>query len=212
VVHDTSTEAQQGKSKIQSANGKQIETKEKPRCGWAKDHVYHIYHDTEWGVPCQDDDRYLFEMLILEGAQAGLNWRTILTKRQNYKEAFDDFDIATVAEYDEEKIASLLENPGIVRNKLKVRSAVTNARAALEIRKEFGSFSKYLWSFVNHTPIVNTISAEDRIITSPESDALSKDLKKRGFKFVGSTIMYAYMQAVGMVDDHEDTCFHKTRK
>lgn len=180
------------------------------RCSWARDPVFHHYHDTEWGVPSRGDDRYLFEMLILEGAQAGLSWKTILNKRESYKSAFDNFDIETVAKYDEEKILSLLENKGIVRNKLKVRSAVTNAQATLQVCAEFGSFSNYMWGFVNNEPIRNSplsLSAT----TSLESDALSKDLKKRGFKFVGSTIMYAYMQAVGMVDDHEDSCQQKQK-
>ena len=199
--------SQVNKLKVEDTNCATIE--DSHRCGWAKDPVFHEYHDTEWGVPCREDDRYLFEMLILEGAQAGLSWKTILNKRQSYKEAFDNFDIATVAEYDEEKVISLLENPGIVRNKLKVRSAITNAKATLKICEEFGSFSTYIWSFVDHSPIVNSPSMSSMLVTSPESDALSKDLKKRGFKFVGSTIMYAYMQAVGMVDDHESTCKSK---
>lgn len=182
----------------------------KSRCSWARDEVFHHYHDTEWGVPSRDDDRYLFEMLTLEGAQAGLSWKTILNKREEYKLAFDNFDASVVATYDENKILSLLENKGIVRNKLKVRSVITNAQATLNIREEFGSFSKYLWKFVNDEPIVNSPSHySDVQTTSPQSDALSKDLKKRGFKFVGSTIMYAYMQAVGMVDDHEHTCPQK---
>lgn len=186
-------------------------TRGSPRCSWATDPVFHHYHDTEWGVPCRDDDRYLFEMLILEGAQAGLSWRTILNKREHYKAAFDDFDIATVAAYDQEKVESLLLNPGIVRNKLKVGSAITNAKGTLLIQEEFGSFGKYLWKFVDNTQIVNSPGYRSEVLltTSPQSDALSKDLKKRGFKFVGSTIMYAFVQAVGMVDDHEHTCAHK---
>ena len=183
------------------------------RCGWAKDSVFHEYHDTEWGIPSRDDDRYLFEMLTLEGAQAGLSWKTILNKREQYKVAFDNFDASIVATYNEEKNLSLLENKGIVRNKLKVRSTVSNAQATLQIRDEFGSFSNYLWKFVDNKPITNSPSHySDLQTTSPQSDALSKDLKKRGFKFVGSTIMYAYMQAVGLVDDHEHTCPSKMKQ
>ncbi|MHC4494543.1 MAG: DNA-3-methyladenine glycosylase I [Planctomycetota bacterium] len=165
------------------------------------------YHDTEWGVPLHDD-RKLFEFLLLDNAQAGLNWQTILNKRENYRIAFDNFDPAKIARYGKRKIASLLNNPGIVRNRLKVQSAVTNARAFLEIKQEFGSFDTYIWQFVNGTTIRNRCKRlKDIPATSPESDAMSKDLKKRGFKFVGSTICYAFMQSAGMVNDHITRCF-----
>jgi len=183
------------------------------RCGWAKGDIYERYHDTEWGVPLHDD-QMLFEFLVLEGAQAGLSWSTILNKRENYRKAFSGFDPRKVARYDERKIAALLENPGIVRNKLKVRSAVTNAKAFLAVQKEFGNFDKYIWSFVNGKPIQNTwASTKDVPPRTKESDAMSKDLLKRGFTFVGSTICYAHMQATGMVNDHVVTCFrHKELK
>ncbi|WP_163391725.1 DNA-3-methyladenine glycosylase I [Enterovibrio norvegicus] len=164
------------------------------RCSWANvSELDQVYHDTEWGVPVHDD-RELFEMLILEGAQAGLSWTTILKKREGYREAFDHFDIDTVAAYDDEKIAELLTNPAIVRNKLKVNGTVTNAKLVLEIQKEFGSFDAYVWSFVGGKPIINHWgSMSDVPATTAESDAMSKAMKKRGFKFVGSTICYAYM-------------------
>jgi DNA-3-methyladenine glycosylase I len=181
---------------------------EKKRCGWCLgQEIYLDYHDVEWGVPCHDD-RHLFEMLILEGAQAGLSWITILKKREHYRAAFDQFDARKIAGYGEAKIAELLQNPGIVRNKLKVNAAVTNAKAFLEIQKEFGSFDKFIWQFVEGKPIVNRFAAlSDVPASTPESDVMSKALKKRGFKFVGSTICYAYMQAVGMVNDHTTECF-----
>ena len=180
----------------------------KIRCSWAGDtEIYCKYHDEEWGVPVHDD-RLLFEMLILEGAQAGLNWITILKKRENYKKAFDNFDVIKVSRYSEKKIEKLLQDPGIVRNKLKVRSAVSNAKAFLAVQKEFGSFDQYIWQFVDGQPIKNKWKDLSEVpATSKESDAMSKDLKKRGFKFVGSTICYAYMQAVGMVNDHTVDCF-----
>ena len=178
------------------------------RCAWVTDDpLYLEYHDLEWGVPAHDD-RTLFEFLVLEGAQAGLSWLTILKKRAAYREAFDLFDVEKVASYGEAKVAELLENKGIVRNGLKVRSTVTNAQNFLSVQEEFGSFSAYLWQFVDGQPLVNSWTSSAEVpVTTPESDALSKDLKKRGFKFVGSTIMYAYMQAVGMVNDHEVGCF-----
>ena len=180
----------------------------KHRCEWCgTDELYVKYHDEDWGVPVHDDRKH-FEMLILEGAQAGLSWITILRKRANYKNAFDNFDVKKVAKYSEKRIEKLLQNAGIIRNKLKVRSAISNAKAFIEIQKEFGSFDKYIWQFVNNKPIINswkTIS--DLPATSMESDTLSKDLKKRGFKFVGSTIIYAHMQSIGMVNDHTTNCY-----
>jgi DNA-3-methyladenine glycosylase I len=179
------------------------------RCAWAgtSDGLYIEYHDREWGVPAHDD-RVHFEFLILEGAQAGLSWSTILKKRESYRKAFAGFDPRKVARFSEAKRKKLLENPGIVRNRLKVEAAVGNARAFLDVQKEFGSFDAYVWPFVGGRPIVNRRkSIKDIPATSPESDALSKDLKKRGFRFVGSTIVYAHMQAVGMVNDHEVGCF-----
>jgi len=182
----------------------------KQRCGWAKGELYETYHDTEWGVPLHDDQA-LFEFLVLEGAQAGLSWSTILNKRENYRKAFSGFDARKVAKYGEDKIAKLLENPGIVRNKLKVHSAVTNAKAFLAVQKEFGTFDAYIWSFVGGKPIQNRWETiKDVPPRTKESDAMSKDLRKRGFAFVGSTICYAHMQATGMVNDHIITCFrHK---
>jgi DNA-3-methyladenine glycosylase I len=169
------------------------------------------YHDTEWGVPLHDD-RKLFEFLLLDNAQAGLSWQTIVNKRENYRKAFDNFEPAKIALYNQRKITSLLNNPGIVRNRLKVQSAVTNALAFLEIQAEFGSFDTYIWQFVNGTPIRNRWkSLKDIPATSPESDAMSKALKKRGFKFVGSTICYAFMQSIGMINDHLIHCFRYTQ-
>ena len=179
------------------------------RCKWAEggNLDYIRYHDEEWGVPVYDD-RVHYEFLILEGAQAGLSWSTILNKRDGYRKAFADFDPAKVARFTDKRIAKLLENPAIVRNRLKVTSAVTNAKAFLEVQKEFGSFSDYIWDFVGGKPIQNRFRRDNEIpATSPESDALSKDLKKRGFKFVGSTIIYAHMQATGLVNDHVTGCF-----
>ncbi|MBQ0768526.1 MAG: DNA-3-methyladenine glycosylase I [Bizionia sp.] len=180
----------------------------KHRCGWCVgDDLYETYHDTEWGKPVYDDVT-IFEFLILETFQAGLSWITILRKRENFREALDQFDYKKIAEYNQEKIDALLENKGIVRNKLKVKATVTNAQAFMEVQKEFGSFSDYIWEFVNNKPIKNTIANyKETPANTPISDALSKDLKKRGFKFVGSTVIYAHMQATGMVNDHEVNCF-----
>jgi DNA-3-methyladenine glycosylase I len=177
------------------------------RCGWAVGNLSIRYHDEEWGVPVHDD-RTLFEFLILEGAQAGLSWTTILNKRENYRKAFDRFDPKRVAKYDRRKVQQLLRDPGIVRNKLKVASAVGNANAFLQVQEEFGSFDRYIWEFVGGKPRVNKLKSFKEIqARTPESDAMSKDLKKRGFKFVGSTICYALMQATGMVNDHLVDCF-----
>jgi DNA-3-methyladenine glycosylase I len=177
------------------------------RCPWAKTELYERYHDTEWGVPAHDD-RVLFEFLILEGAQAGLSWETILKKRENYRTAFDRFDAAVVARYGQRKRASLLADAGIVRNRLKIDAAIRNARATLAVQKEFGSLDRYVWDFVGGKPKQNARrSIADVPASTPESDALSKDLKRRGFKFVGSTICYAHMQATGMVNDHLVGCF-----
>lgn len=180
----------------------------KHRCLWCgTDPLYTLYHDTEWGVPVHDD-RKLFEMLNLEGAQAGLSWITILRKRENYRKAFDRFDPKKILKYDAKKVRELLANEGIVRNRLKVAAVISNAEAFLKVQKEFGSFDAYLWRFVGGKPIVNKRKTiRDIPPTTPESDALSKDLKKRGFKFVGSTICYAFMQACGLVNDHEQKCF-----
>lgn len=177
------------------------------RCGWARNDLAIDYHDTEWGVPLHDD-RGLFKFLILEGAQAGLSWDTILAKRENYRKAFDNFDPAKVAKYTEAKQAKLLEDPGIIRNRLKIASAVRNAKAFLDVQKEFGSFDAYIWSFVASNPIDGKRTKMGEVPAKTEiSDAISKDLKKRGFNFVGSTIMYAFMQATGMANDHVTSCF-----
>lgn len=180
----------------------------KTRCEWCGDDPLYVqYHDTEWGVPCYDDQRF-FEMLILEGVQAGLSWITVLRKRENYRAAYDGFDAERIARYDEAKLAELLANPGIIRNRLKVQASVSNARAYLAVQEEFGTFSDYLWRFVDGKPIVNQwtslreIPAETR-----ESQAMSKDMLKRGFRFVGPTICYAHMQSTGMVNDHLVSCF-----
>jgi DNA-3-methyladenine glycosylase I len=178
----------------------------KKRCPWAEAEINHVYHDTEWGVPSHDD-RHLFEMLLLEGAQAGLSWQTILAKRENYRRAFDGFDAKKIVRYDAGKISRLLADPGIVRNRFKIRSAVTNARAFLAVQEEFGSFDAYLWRFVNSRPLQNRFTQSHQVpARTPESDTLSRDLLKRGFKFVGSTICYAFMQATGMVNDHLVSC------
>ncbi len=182
---------------------------EKHRCSWCVGTFddYVKYHDEEWGVPVHDDRKH-FEFLILEGAQAGLSWATILKRRAGYRKAFANFDPKNVARFDSNTINELLQDPGIIRNKLKVNGAVTNAQHFLEIQDEFGSFDKYIWSFVGNKPIVNSWKKMSEVpATSKESDALSKDLKKRGFKFVGSTIMYAHMQACGLVNDHTTDCF-----
>jgi DNA-3-methyladenine glycosylase I len=177
------------------------------RCGWAKGELYEAYHDKEWGVPVHDD-RLLFEFLILEGAQAGLSWITILKKRENYRRVFDNFDPAQVALFSPGMIEKLLNDPGIVRNRLKVESTVTNAKAFLAVQKEFGSFDKYIWKFVGGEPIRNRRESLKQVPARTEiSDEMSKDLLKRGFKFVGSTICYAFMQAVGMVNDHTADCW-----
>ena len=180
------------------------------RCGWATNDLLIAYHDAEWGVPAHDDRR-LFELLTLEGAQAGLSWDTILRKRENYRQAFDDFDAERIAGYDERKLNELLQNEGIIRNRLKIASAVSNAKSFLKIKEEFGSFDSYVWSFVGGKPIVNAWKTLSEVPAKTSlSDTLSVDLKKRGFKFVGSTIMYAFMQACGLVNDHLTSCFrHK---
>ncbi|MEW7278803.1 DNA-3-methyladenine glycosylase I [Aquimarina sp. 2201CG1-2-11] len=181
---------------------------EKHRCGWCVgDPLYEAYHDNEWGVPLHDE-QLLFEFLILETFQAGLSWITILRKRENFREAFDNFDYHRIATYTDKKKEALLQNPGIIRNKLKVKSAITNAQNFIKIQEEFGSFDSYIWSFVKNKPIQNEWKHyKDSPATTAISDAISKDLKKRGFKFVGSTIVYAFMQAIGMVNDHEINCF-----
>jgi DNA-3-methyladenine glycosylase I len=179
------------------------------RCAWAADAdpLYEKYHDEEWGVPVHNDRR-LFEFLILEGAQAGLSWSTILRKRANYRKAYDNFDARRIARYDSARVRRLLRDPGIVRNRLKIRASIVNARAFLEVRKEFGSFDNYIWRFVGGEPVQNRRRGMRQVpARTRESDAMSKDLKKRGFKFVGSTICYAFMQAVGMVNDHTVHCF-----
>jgi DNA-3-methyladenine glycosylase I len=183
------------------------------RCGWADpgNPLYLAYHDTEWGVPCHDEIR-LFEMLNLEGAQAGLSWSTILNKRANYHKAFDGWDPEKIARYDAVKVAQLLGNAGIVRNRLKIAATITNAQAYLRLREEVGGLDAFLWAYVDHAPIRNAwATAKDSPAKTPLSDRISKDLAKRGFKFVGSTIIYAYMQAIGMVDDHSVECFRHQR-
>jgi DNA-3-methyladenine glycosylase I len=177
------------------------------RCAWAQSELMIRYHDEEWGVPVHDDAK-LFEFLILEGAQAGLSWETILNKRENYRAAFDGFDARKIARYDSRKKAQLLKNPGIVRNRLKIDSTVRNAKALLRVQEEFGSFDRYVWQFVDGRPRVNSWKAKSRIpARTAQSDEMSKALKKQGFNFVGSTICYAFMQAVGMVNDHIVQCF-----
>jgi len=178
------------------------------RCEWCgSDALYVNYHDREWGVPVHDD-RKLFEMLTLEGAQAGLSWSTILKKRNNYRKAFDNFDFNKIAKYGGKKISKLMKNEGIVRNKLKINATVINAKAFLEVRKEFGTFDKYIWRFVNNNPKINKFkSLKELPSKTKESDLMDEDLKKRGFKFIGSTICYAFMQAVGMTNDHVVNCY-----
>ncbi len=184
--------------------------REKQRCTWPTDELYIHYHDTEWGVPLHDDQK-LFEFIILEGAQAGLSWYTILKKRENYRKAFDQFDAEKIARYNDKKVQQLLNNEGIVRNRLKIAAAIANAKAFLKTKEEFGSFDAYIWRFVDGKPKINhPKSNKDIPAKTKESDAMSKDLIQRGFKFVGSTICYAHMQATGMVNDHLVTCFrHK---
>lgn len=183
----------------------------KTRCAWCeKDDLYRKYHDNEWGKPVYDDET-IFEFLILETFQAGLSWYTVLAKRENFRRAFDNFDLKKIANYSEDKIAELAEDSGIIRNKLKIKATVTNAQAFIKVQEEFGTFSKYIWGFVDGKPIDNQPKTLSEVkATTPISDALSKDLKKRGFKFVGSTVMYAHMQATGMVNDHVVDCH--TRK
>ena len=178
------------------------------RCAWCeKDDLYRNYHDNEWGKPVYDDET-IFEFLILETFQAGLSWYTVLAKRENFRKAFDNFDLMKIANYSEDKMAELGEDAGIIRNKLKIKATVTNAQAFIKVQEEFGSFSKYIWGFVDGKPIDNKPKTINEVkATTPISDALSKDLKKRGFKFVGSTVMYAHMQATGMVNDHITSCF-----
>jgi DNA-3-methyladenine glycosylase I len=180
----------------------------KQTCSWPKgDSLLIKYHDTEWGVPLHNDKK-LFEFLILEGFQAGLSWLTVLKKRENFRKAFDTFDFNKVAKYDQRKINALLQDSGIIRNKLKIESAITNAKAFIDVRKEFGTFNKYIWNFTGNKPIHNEFESMKEIPAKTElSDLISKDLKKRGFKFVGSTIVYAHMQATGMVNDHITSCF-----
>jgi DNA-3-methyladenine glycosylase I len=191
---------------------KQAKSTEKSRCTWPSNELAIAYHDNEWGRPVHDD-RVFFEFLILEGAQAGLSWDTILKKRENYRRAFDRFDYKKIARYDKRKVASLMADEGIVRNRLKIESTIDNARAFLNIQREFGSFDKYVWSFVGGKPIVNQWDGLKHLPAStPESDALSKDLRKRGFRFVGTTIIYAFMQATGLVNDHLTSCYLYPRK
>jgi DNA-3-methyladenine glycosylase I len=183
------------------------DTSDKVRCAWASNELSIPYHDKEWGVPVHDD-RTLFEFLVLEGAQAGLSWNTILNKRQNYRDAFDNFDAEKVARYNAKKVRQLLGNAGIVRNRLKIAASIENAKSFLRVREEFGSFDRYIWQFVDGKPRINKWTAMGQLpAKTSESDAMSKDLKSRGFKFVGSTICYAFMQATGLVNDHMQTCF-----
>ncbi len=181
---------------------------EKKRCGWTKGNALNNhYHDTEWGVPVHDDKK-LFEFLILDAFQAGLSWLTILKKRENFRKAFDDFDYIKISRYDEKKVDELMQNKGIIRNRRKIEAAISNAIAFMKIQKEYGSFDKYIWQFVDYKIIINKNETwEQTPTTSKESDLMSKDLRRRGFKFVGSTICYAFMQAAGMINDHEETCF-----
>ena len=187
-----------------------MQSDDRPRCAWIADEQMRLYHDTEWGVPVHDD-RMIFEFLVLEGQQAGLSWATVLRKRENYRAAFDNFQPAKVARYDARKVAKLLTNAGLIRNRLKLEATITNAQAFLRVQEEFGSFDCYIWQFVGDKPKVNHWrSLKELPAHTEESDAMSKDLKQRGFKFVGSTICYAHMQATGMVNDHVVSCFrHK---
>ncbi|MCU7597618.1 DNA-3-methyladenine glycosylase I [Riemerella anatipestifer] len=185
-----------------------MEVKNKERCGWVtNDEIYINYHDTEWGEPVFEDKK-LFEMLLLEGFQAGLSWITILKKRENFRQAFDNFNYTKIATYNQTKLEELLHNTGIIRNRLKIESSVKNAKAFIKVREEFGTFSQYIWRFVEHQPIKNEFKNLSEVpVSTPLSDKISKDLKKRGFKFVGTTIIYAFMQAIGMVNDHIQTCY-----
>lgn len=186
---------------------------EKARCAWVSDDPLYIdYHDNEWGVPVHDD-RLLFEMINLEGAQAGLSWITVLKKRERYKEVFDNFEAEKIIHYDQNKINQLLSDPGIIRNKLKVNAVITNAHAFLKVKESYNSFDQYIWQFVDYKPIINQFERISQVPAKTAiSDAMSKDLKKRGFKFIGSTICYAFMQAVGMVNDHTTDCFCRKGK
>jgi len=190
-----------------------IMAKTKIRCSWSeKDELYQRYHDEEWGVPLHDD-RQLFELLCLEGAQAGLSWYTVLRKREHYRKVFDGFDAEKMARYTPARMKKLLQDPGIIRNRLKVQAFVTNARAYLAVQKEFGTFDRYIWQFVGGKQVVNNVSSLSEVpAKTAQSDAMSKDLLRRGFKFVGSTICYAFMQASGMVDDHVNNCWRKAKK
>ncbi|MBT0550719.1 DNA-3-methyladenine glycosylase I [Riemerella anatipestifer] len=185
-----------------------MELKNKERCGWVtNDEIYINYHDTEWGEPVFEDKK-LFEMLLLEGFQAGLSWITILKKRENFRQAFDDFNYTKIATYNQTKLEELFHNTGIIRNRLKIESSVKNAKVFIKVREEFGTFSQYIWRFVEHQPIKNEFKNLSEVPASTSlSDKISKDLKKRGFKFVGTTIIYAFMQAIGMVNDHVQTCY-----
>ena len=188
-------------------NGDLMKKDDKERCSWATTELYKEYHDNEWGKPVHND-RKLFEMLILEGMQAGLSWLTILNKRMGFREAFDNFDYQKITFYDEAKIEELMQNANIVRNRLKIKSAITNAQQFIKIQEEYGSFNAFIWSYVDNKPIHNHFKSEAEIpAATPLSDKISKDLKKRGFKFVGSTIIYAYMQAIGIVNDHVQSCY-----
>ena len=182
----------------------------KIRCGWCeKDDLYRDYHDNEWGNPVYDDDK-LFEFLVLETFQAGLSWYTILKKRDNFRKAFDDFDYKKIAQYDDKKVEFLMQDAGIIRNSLKIKGTIANAGAFMKVQQEFGSFSKYIWQFTGGKPIDNNVKNLSEVkATTPLSDEISKDLKKRGFKFVGSTVVYAHMQATGMVNDHVENCWKK---
>ncbi len=182
----------------------------KTRCAWCeKDDLYRDYHDNEWGNPVYDDAT-LFEFLVLETFQAGLSWYTILSKRENFRKAFDQFDYKKIAQYQEDKIQELMQDSGIIRNLLKIRGTISNAKAFLDIQREFGSFSKYIWDFIDHKPIINDVNSIKQVpVTTPLSDLISKDLKKRGFKFVGSTVVYAHMQATGMINDHIADCWKR---
>lgn len=183
-------------------------TADKNRCSWAQDPLNVHYHDKEWGIPVHDDQKF-FEFIILEGAQAGLSWLTILKRREGYRKAFSNFDVKKVSKFTQKDVDRLMKDQGIIRHRLKIESTISNAKAFLNIQKEYGSFDSYIWSFVDHKPIVR--KSKKMPVTSPESDLMSKDLKRRGFRFVGSTICYAFMQACGLVNDHDDFCFRKKR-